>query len=319
VSIFIATNKTNNKEETMIAKETNRKAMNALSQQNFTEAQHLFFENAKRNPSHQTYNNLGYYLISEGLECKGGKVRNALKLGIKYLNKASEIDSSVTNICSKVEAINLMLRGVKNEEEIALYQEAYDLLNKALKIDYSDELQHNMLRFSYLINPYNKENIEKAKKLTEINSSYEIVSLYFCMLSANSLVKEGNNCIEKFGHILDSADMLLFYAKTNQYEKGGALCKTVIEEFCIDEPIASAIVECLINSGNHKDLKNYINTLEQEIKENPFLTQKALRVIERNSPSSSEYRKNIINSFYGCPPYFTRCCYFGCEMHSSPW
>ena len=69
----------------MIAKEINQKAMDALRRQNFAEAQHLFFENAKRNPSHKTYNNLGYYLISEGLECKGGKVRNALKLGIKYL------------------------------------------------------------------------------------------------------------------------------------------------------------------------------------------------------------------------------------------
>ena len=303
----------------MIAKEINQKAMDALRRQNFAEAQHLFFENAKRNPSHKTYNNLGYYLISEGLECKGGKVRNALKLGIKYLNKASEMDFSVTNVCSKVDAINLLLEDAKNEEKVALYQEAYDLLKKALEIDYSDELQHNMLRFSYLINPYNKENIEKAKQLTERNSSYEIVSLYFYMLLANSLVKEGNDCIEKFGHILDSADMLLFYAKTSQYEKGCALYKTVIEEFCIDEPIASAIVECLINSGNHKDAKTFTSTLKNEIKENQFLTQRSLRIIEKNSPSSSEYRKNIINSFCDSSPYFTKCCYFGCEMHNNPW
>lgn len=303
----------------MIAKEINQKAMDALRRQNFAEAQHLFFENAKRNPSHKTYNNLGYYLISEGLECKGGKVRNALKLGIKYLNKASEMDFSVTNVCSKVDAINLMLEDAKNEEKVALYQEAYDLLKKALEIDYSDELQHNMLRFSYLINPYNKENIEKAKQLTERNSSYEIVSLYFYMLLANSLVKEGNDCIEKFGHILDSADMLLFYAKTSQYEKGCALYKTVIEEFCIDEPIASAIVECLINSGNHEDAKTFTSTLKNEIKENQFLTQISLRIIEKNSPSSSEYRKNIINSFCDSSPYFTKCCYFGCEMHNNPW
>ena len=45
------------------AQRTNQAALDALAKQNFAEAQALFFENARKNPSYQTFNNLGYYLI----------------------------------------------------------------------------------------------------------------------------------------------------------------------------------------------------------------------------------------------------------------
>ena len=46
----------------MTAREMNHKALNELSMQNQAEAQKLLFENAKKNPCHENFNNLGYYL-----------------------------------------------------------------------------------------------------------------------------------------------------------------------------------------------------------------------------------------------------------------
>ena len=70
--------------------DTNERALNLLSKENFIQAQKLFFKNAKSTQSHETYNNLGWYLYTEGLECKNGKVRNAEKLGLHYLLKAKK-------------------------------------------------------------------------------------------------------------------------------------------------------------------------------------------------------------------------------------
>ena len=66
----------------------NQEALQALEDLNYSVAQACFFENAKRVPCHETFNNLGYYLITEGLWCKNNNARNALALGLKYLLKA---------------------------------------------------------------------------------------------------------------------------------------------------------------------------------------------------------------------------------------
>ena len=84
----------------MDANVMNERALKCLIEGNFEEAQKLFFENAKKNPSHETYNNLGNFLIDEGLLCKNGRVRNAQKLGVKYLFKALEIRRTFITLCA---------------------------------------------------------------------------------------------------------------------------------------------------------------------------------------------------------------------------
>lgn len=85
--------------------EINKKALLELDSGNWKEAQKLFFENAKNNPSHETLNNLGYYLCTEGLTCVNGKVRDAGILGMNYLIKASKMKNSVKNFCAIATAI----------------------------------------------------------------------------------------------------------------------------------------------------------------------------------------------------------------------
>ena len=133
----------------MVAKEINETALDLLSKQDFTNAQNLFFKNAKENPSHETYNNLGYYLVSEGLICKNGTFRNAYKLGIKYLLKAANLKDSVVNLCALAKAIDYELRIVPKSRKEALYQQSYKYLNKAIEIEFSDELKYNCVRLMF--------------------------------------------------------------------------------------------------------------------------------------------------------------------------
>ena len=71
--------------------------MECLSKQDFAGAQKLFFDNARTAPSHETYNNLGYFLCTEGLECRSGKTRYAGKLGFSYLLKAEKLKCTSVN------------------------------------------------------------------------------------------------------------------------------------------------------------------------------------------------------------------------------
>lgn len=81
----------------MTPAERNAAAMECLSKQDFAGAQKLFFDNAMTAPSHETYNNLGYFLCTEGLECRSGKTRYAGKLGFSYLLKAEKLKCTSVN------------------------------------------------------------------------------------------------------------------------------------------------------------------------------------------------------------------------------
>ena len=60
----------------MDAKQINELALKKLANQEWKSAQDLLFENARLNPSHNTYSNLGYYLINEGIELENGKTKS---------------------------------------------------------------------------------------------------------------------------------------------------------------------------------------------------------------------------------------------------
>ena len=302
----------------MTAIEKNYQALTALSRHNFIEAQQLFFENAKENPSHQTYNNLGFYLITEGLECVNGK-KNALKLGIKYLQKAAESSHSVLNLLAMVAAVNYQLRTAKKSEKNALYQIACNYLQNAIEIEPSDILYYNLLRFSHLLDPHNENNIKRAKLLVQKKASHETVSLYFDTLCKNHQFEEGNKCIEKYGDLLESDDLLVFYAKSGQYEKGCAISQKVIKEYALSESISSAIIECYKNISHIEDLIKYINLIKNENDETPFLSKKKIQLITGSSAYSIEYRRQFIANHKCYMPYLEQCCYFGCLEHNNHW
>ena len=80
------------------AAKLNAEALEILSQGNFIGAKRKFQINAKKHPGHQTFNNLGQYYFTEGLEMKNGKVRNADTLGIYQLKKAEKLQQTPLNL-----------------------------------------------------------------------------------------------------------------------------------------------------------------------------------------------------------------------------
>ncbi|HEX2937943.1 MAG TPA: hypothetical protein VHO66_03390, partial [Ruminiclostridium sp.] len=76
----------------------NEIALELLGRGDFSAAQNNFRQNAKNNPCFITLNNLGVYYINEGMELSNGVIRNANKIGLKYLKAAELYEKSHINL-----------------------------------------------------------------------------------------------------------------------------------------------------------------------------------------------------------------------------
>ena len=300
-------------------REKNNMALTLLEKQDWKGAQQLFRYNAKKHPCYQTYNNYGYYLVTEGMLCKNGQTQSALNLGINYLVKALDIKLTVTSICALVKAIEYKTRTVKPTEKTILYEYACKLLEKGIETEYSHKMQYNLLRFQYLLNPQNKKMLDQVRSLVNNFTSSESVLLYLGILGKNTLQNEGNECIAKYSEYIDDVELLMFYAKTEQYEKGYCLCEKVYKNFSMDKFISSAIIECCVNTKHFEDVLFYSREVMRASGKNKDLNEKLTSKILSNLSSSTNYRKTIINSYFCVPPYLDQCCYFGCALHGTPW
>ena len=295
-------------------------ALMFLQEHNFLQAQKMFYINKKNNPCHQTYNNLGYYLITEGMLCSNGRIRNALEIGSRYIMEASKMDITVTNLCALVKTIDYRINRIKRcKNKKQLYENACILLKRAIDIEYSDELQYNYLRFCYLLNPSDKQILSQTRTLVLNYTSIESVSLYFEILRAYGNTIEGNRCTDMFGEYIDDVDILMYYAKTEQYEKAIPLCDKVFSQYSVDAFVASAIIECSIGINYFEKAQEFSRKIALMKSDCEYAISGISNKILTNLHSSSSYRREKINLYTSIPPYLDQCCYFGCTMHDTRW
>ena len=299
----------------MKAIDVNEKALSLLDEQRWSEAQALFFENAKKNPSHETYNNLGWYLISEGLTCKNGSVRNARKLGLKYLLKAFEMKKSSVNLCALAEANQYAIRGADKQKKQELYLQSYQYLDQAQRMDCSSELLYNFLRLAFLLEMEDESFLKNLRSVVKNLPCEETVSLYYEYLRKNDLLDEGLQCIKTYGELLDEVDLLMFYAKFGIYDRGYDLCETIRQSFVIDKYLASAIIECYINTGHFEEARIFAKETAAKSKQRDNWTSDVFADLDKSIP----YRHTLISDYSPTPLYLQRCCYYGCTQHGTPW
>lgn len=300
----------------MTEREINHEALFALENQNWPKAQQLFFKNAKIHPSHNTYNNLGFYLITEGIICKDGKFRNAHKLGMKYLLRAAEKEYKQLNLCAIAKAYDLELMTSKENKKEEIYAQEYEFLSKALNISYKDEIQYNVLRILYNCGKVDKDVLNKSMELVNRFKNKESICLYFEILKSNSMIDEALQCIKDYKEYLELDDILLFYTKFGLYEEGYSLCEDVINQYEISESIASAIIESCIKCEKDEDVKIYIHNIENMFNE-MNIKRKSYSKILNSLDNTSDIRKKYIDEYQVKLPFLDMCCYYGCSIHGT--
>lgn len=288
----------------MNCKEINQAALKFLKRGEWNNAQVLFFQNVREYPSHKTYNNLGNYLICEGLACKNGNVRNAWNIGMKYLKLAAELETSAVNLCAMAKAFNYKLRGMSSAEKQPLYQQIMDLITAANDILPTNESLYNILRLKVLLHSYDKQIIDQARALLKTFICEESVRLYFELLRFYSMYDEGTQCIHRYADYLPEDDILLFYAKFHRYDDGYGLCGVVMDQYFPNKYIAAAVLECCIHTNHLEQAYSYTRQISELIRSVPRLTKDKWEDVILSDISTPNLERNALIQEYQAIPAF---------------
>lgn len=294
----------------MNAYEINVKALENLRKQNFAEAQKLFFMNAKEHPSHNTYNNLGYYLLTEGIICKNGKTIGAYKTGRKYIMEAYTMGKSTVNMLAAIYAFELEANATTTKRRNEIYRIMKNWI-KEKEFLKSKEVLYSYLRICYLLGEYDVDEIQQIRALIQQFPNQETISLYLELLRINKFKEEGLQCIKKYGDIIDSFDRLLFEVDMEICSKDNH--KEVVEEYYPERICVALIIQCLLQTGENVELLSYIESVRKN--EDAKLPLKLFGF----SKQSIDYRKRLISQYRNTPAFLTTCCYLGCKEHDTPW
>ncbi len=303
--------------------EYNQAALEELSRGNFSKAQELLFENAQKNPCHGTYNNLGYYLCTEGLECKNGKVRNADILGMKYLLKAKQLRRTSVNLSNIATAIHLRLgtesKKGANPDDIYSFQNAYVCLKEAVLLHPSDETEYNMLRFLYLMDQDVNAIVKPLEQLITKNLCQDSVNFYLSLLCKASCFEKCLTVLEECRYLLDEMDLLTYFCLCGEYEKGADLYDDIVcSTFYLGEEYSAMMLECLVRSDRKKQMASFLDFVKRQEAGLVYPSQKEwMGKIPNDQAELLQYTNTVISRYRYVPQYRTPCGYFGCKEHGT--
>ena len=296
------------------AQKTNQVAMEALARQEFGRAQTLFFENARKNPSYQTFNNLGYYLITEGLECKNGKVRNAYRLGFSYLLKSRASHPSFTNSCAIAFALSHFAEGAVQGESHG-EEDLYAAVLDALSLGYSDTMQYNLLRLQYRMRGADGGLALQARELAAKFPCEESATLALEIARRMGDGEAVRRLLSEHGASLDPLARLLFLVFLREYEVGALLCEDVVSVWCLRDVDVALVAECYLqtNRGEEVAALPSMGQLDSALEADG---QYLMRLL---APENAVLRQSIIQEYREIPPFLVPCCFFGCSEHGTSW
>ena len=304
----------------MLERMINQAALELLNKQEFMSAQRLFFRNAHKHPSHQTYNNLGIFLLTEGFTIFGGKTLHGHKLGLHFLRKASTLKTSQINLCAIAKAYDDSLLRTVCHKRAHICQCTCAYLEEALHIEYSDIIMYNVLRAKYLLGVKGYSLIAEAERLLAKSLCSESVSLYFGLLQLNLDLDNSLACIERYREYLSDDDLLMFYSKFSLYGKGYELCATVVNDYFPDGNIFSAVTECCVNSGHHEELSAFSAQIFEIVNDLGTPSYKKKLSVELcELKNSAKKREELIRNYLPTLPFMDLCYYFGCQTHNTAW
>ncbi len=295
----------------------NNTALNSLSTGDILTAQNLFKENAKRNICFLTLHNLGIFYIQEGVFLKNGRMRNARKLGMQYLQKAKSIESSTMNL---ITIAVTYLESKEYEKAVYYFEQASKTLGDHVS---SSTFYNNFGKALYLANLYKKaaecflkalNNCVKQDEKLEINISYSYALLNIDMITCRESIDNILQTSEYYVQMPDMDIFVLLYL-CRDFQVAQTMCKPLLDKYHLDSSVIAMIFDCLIKLGKPDDaeecLQLQIESLEGYNYDVRTEIKNATLAIE-----SYEFRKKLIADYHYMPPTMKQCYYIGCSEHN---
>ena len=284
--------------------EINRKALVALEKGEFDVAQQLLRINLKNNPSHLSYNNLGFFYVDNGMTLEDGRCINASKIGMRYLKKASELDVSYKNCM----AIGMMSR----------FDNAYKIMEKAFEKALS--CKEDYAAYYNLGSTYIKENtIEKAVdafikafEFAKNENDRYATALALLHLSQKNKKIDSNIYLKYLDYageekrIDDEVAVLYFMGRQDLIISN--YIEAIEEEYC-EMPVIAMIVDAFLVAGKQTALDKYIEKAEELYEDEDISIIKDMVIKEA-------LRKKYVSTYeykYGFEDRV--CCYIECPVH----
>ena len=282
----------------------NNRALLALQRGSFLEAQELLKKNIKINPSHMTYNNLGYFYCDLGMNTKNGRVIRADKIGMRYLMKAYQLDKSYKNCM----AIGLMLRydhdyekmkkmfenALEIKKNYAVYYNLGSVCVALKKYDNAASYFHKAIQFSYNDNDLYASTLAYVHIMCLMKSKVD--ERYF-----RNLLYDGDE--KRIG------DEIAAYFFNGDYEKINAIdIETVLEDYP-DIQINAMIIEAYDIVSNKNGLLNFLRVIEKYYDGDSLVALKSIiddRLQRIRLINQYNYRFGIEDRV---------CCYIECPIH----
>jgi len=279
----------------MNTKEMNEHALSVLAKGNFFEAQQLFQKYAKINPCAETYNNLGYYYYTEGMELPDGKTKNAKELSCRYLEKAWEMKPLVKT-CLNIGYICY---------EADCYEDAYRYYEAAYKLLPTEESLYNMSIMLYMGKKY-----EACIKLLESQEFPPSQILHFFATVYHGGVEQdwklANN--QKVITALDAIDLLVLYYHSQQPMRIIELIPR-LKTWGFEPPDWAMFVDALLSIGKEEIMMKYVKEKLDE-KCHAKTIKKVKKMIRKK-----DYREQLIEGSRFIPQLIMHCGYEDCPKH----
>jgi tetratricopeptide (TPR) repeat protein len=290
------------------AERTNQKALEKLDEGDFFGAQALFRKNAKKHPAHLTFNNLGVYYVSEGMELRDGRMRSADKLGLKYLKTADALASSLQN---KLALGGYYFRQGDYETAMPYYRAADGLAD-------SYEASNNLGACLYLVGDMvgARTCFDKAFDLCESSDDKATIltSYAFALLAADRVKCLDVLNTEKRSLSLYLPDEFVLLYLCGEFEAASVSVMRLIGEYALDPPVVAMAFDCLLRLEKKDEAWVALETVLENLESLGGGMQRELARIRR-AYESPEVRSELIAEYRYYPPIITPSCHIGYQSH----
>ncbi len=224
--------------------EKNKLALQALEEDNEVYAVKALRENAQKYPCCMTLNNLGVYYSTWGMLQKNGKIKNASKVGLRHLLKASELGADWRN-CANIADVFYRFNNIEKAEEY--YSAAYQLHQNELVLYNKVVCLYRFGRYKECIEILKSLCISKDIEQFDYNGGQNpFIILANCYLKINDL-ENCKKCIKHYSDIWneDMLDVFELRHSVGEYEEALSECERMIKEWYVNKNCLARLADCL--------------------------------------------------------------------------
>lgn len=292
--------------------ELNRTALEKLesddiiTNKDLKNAEKAFARNAKKNPCHISYQNLGYFYLND---FQDGKSLKGIKESLKYLELAKKFQKSYPNFISFGKAYF----------KLKDYEKALENYTEALKMKRNTVTLYNVSLVLYIMNKMDSAYTyaKELYALIQTCDDYEkdqVVALCLYIFQRRDLegtvklLKNMDDGLKNSDTLMAECFKVAFLCK--EYEIAYEYWNMIKDMWVCNCEEYAMLIECAerLNLEINKEIMEQLEFSKYNKKE--FRVKQKIR-------DDRGYRNEVINNFKYDGDVIDECCYIGCRKHNT--